>query len=203
MRRSHDLQCSETTTPSFQLLRSSYWHTRAALSHLCMYTYVHTTYLHTGPVIRRIFPPGSVQIWGAFVNLVGLSILTWAKHLWLFGFILLSLGFALACASMWPTLAFMVSPKSLGIAIGLIHAIMDSSKYSRHLHTYDHSLLSCHSTTLALKCESDDPSFSAYIFRISYHTWPTQWSWSSTHLLGVFWMKARPTKIQSCPSFLV
>jgi hypothetical protein len=69
--------------------------------------------------------PGSVQLWAMVVTVFGLGLLSISPDAWPIGFVAMGLGFAMASASFWPMVPVFVHGKSLGLAFGVAHALMD------------------------------------------------------------------------------
>ena len=55
-----------------------------------------------------VWPPGSTQLWAMLLTALGLFVTTLAPVAWIEGFTLVSLGYALSCASLW-TVRFLFS----------------------------------------------------------------------------------------------
>jgi len=85
---------------------------------------------HPPSFLRRyIWPPGSTQLWSMLLTALGLlSLLPFLTPTlgWLPGFTLVSMGYAFSCASLWTTIPYFVPTRSLGLALGVIHAVDDA-----------------------------------------------------------------------------
>lgn len=78
---------------------------------------------------RYLWPPGSTQLWSMLLTAMGLlSLLPFLTPTlgWLPGFTLVSMGYAFSCASLWTTIPYFVPTRSLGLALGVIHAVDDA-----------------------------------------------------------------------------
>eukprot|EP00624_Nannochloropsis_granulata_P001915 evm.model.NODE_19166_length_72781_cov_34.074345.12 len=78
---------------------------------------------------RFLWPPGSTLLWSMLLTSLGLlSLLPFLIPTlgWLPGFTLVSIGYAFSCASLWTTIPYFVPTRSLGLALGVIHAVDDA-----------------------------------------------------------------------------
>lgn len=78
-----------------------------------------------GQWTRRLCPPGATQAWAMFLTGTGIFTVTLASTKWPWGFALVSVGYAMACAALWSSVPEVVKARSLGLAFGVIHAVMD------------------------------------------------------------------------------
>lgn len=69
--------------------------------------------------------PGSVQLWAMLVTVLGLALVAAAPGAWVVGFVAMGLGFAMGSSSLWAMVPVFVQCKSLGLAFGVVHALMD------------------------------------------------------------------------------
>ena len=53
------------------------------------------------PCLQRLWPPGSTQLWAMLLPALGIGAIIVHPSLWALGFGLISLGYALSCASLW------------------------------------------------------------------------------------------------------
>jgi hypothetical protein len=77
-----------------------------------------------------LWPPGSTLLWSMLLTALGLVCLLPAPSQalsWIPGFFLVSLGYAFSCASIWTAIPYFVPDRSLGLALGMIHAIDDAA----------------------------------------------------------------------------
>lgn len=51
--------------------------------------------------LQRLWPPGSTQLWAMLLPALGIGAIIVHPSLWALGFGLISLGYALSCASLW------------------------------------------------------------------------------------------------------
>lgn len=51
--------------------------------------------------VQRLWPPGSTQLWAMLLPALGIAAIIVHPSLWALGFGLISLGYALSCASLW------------------------------------------------------------------------------------------------------
>jgi hypothetical protein len=109
-----------------------------------------------GPWLQRLWPAGSTQLWAMILPALGIGAIIIHPSLWALGFGLISLGYALSCASLWiiipeckcffglsltsavsrqsinthqsrtKTTKTVVATRSLGLAFGLVHAVDDA-----------------------------------------------------------------------------
>jgi hypothetical protein len=58
-------------------------------------------YRRRHPWLQRLWPPGSTQLWAMLLPALGIAAIIVHPALWAVGFGLISLGYALSCASLW------------------------------------------------------------------------------------------------------
>lgn len=56
---------------------------------------------HRRRCLQRLWPPGSTQLWAMLLPALGITAIIIHPSLWMVGFGLISLGYALSCASLW------------------------------------------------------------------------------------------------------
>ncbi|TFJ87943.1 hypothetical protein NSK_001289 [Nannochloropsis salina CCMP1776] len=76
----------------------------------------------------RPWPAGSMLAWGSGFMAVGLLLPIVDPRSWLVGFVLISFGFALASAAIWPLMPLFVPLDSLGLALGVTTSLLETGE---------------------------------------------------------------------------